>query len=158
LAFAFVYLTSLLGSAAGFASIARWLFIATATAHYVLFNLAAGHAAGAPFWMVPAAAYPAVAFTRAEQRQAALSYTLLVVVFVGTEVLTHRYGPLVLDPQRAAVAYYFQLIGSAVLLGWGLHYYKNATVKARTDLDLAKQRIADLLANMLPPSIATRLE
>ena len=156
-AFALVYSACLLLGAAGLATAARWVFLGAASTHYLFFNLAAGHAAGAPFWIVPFVAYPACAFARSERGQTALCYVLLAVLFTGTEIAAQRYGPLLLDLRHADVAYYFQLVATSVLLGGGLYYYKNATVEAQARLDAAKQRIAELVANMLPPSIAARL-
>src|SRR5215472_14398443 len=57
LVLALVYSACLVLGAAGQATSARWVFLGAASIHYLVFNVAAGHAAGAPFWIVPFVAY-----------------------------------------------------------------------------------------------------
>jgi hypothetical protein len=65
---------------------------------------------------------------------------------------------LIHDPRTLLRAYYFHLFFLSAVAGLSLHYYKNSTVRARAALDAAHVRIAELLDNMLPPSIVARLQ
>ena len=85
-------------------------------------------------------------------------YLVVLVVFVVSEIVSTTYGPLVIQPEAAGRAYYFNVLAVSASVGFGLFYYKNSSVTARDDLDAAHRQITDLLENMLPPSIATRLQ
>jgi class 3 adenylate cyclase len=161
------YAGCLVFSAAGLRNVARWTLLAVGCVQYVEFNLAAGHPGAASFWIVGLLAFPVAAFTRLERRKSLLVYAILAPIVVGTEVATMKLGPLVIRPEvqsrlipqmsGADVAYYFTLLAVSFVVGYGLHYYKNSSVTAREDLDHARLQIAELLENLLPPSIAARL-
>jgi class 3 adenylate cyclase len=102
--------------------------------------------------------YPVVVFTRGERRRVAAMYAALAVVFVATQLVAQTWGPLVHEPRVIRQAHFFHLFFLSAVVGFSLHYYKNSTVSARAALDAAHLRIAELLDEMLPPSIAARLQ
>jgi adenylate cyclase len=152
------YVGCLLISAAGFALASRWVFLATGAVQYVQFNLAFGHAGGATFWIAALFGYPVVAFTRLERREAFAVYAAGGALCVATEVALHSVEPVVRDPIAREQAYYFTVVAVAAVVGFGVYYYKNSSVAARADLSAANLRIAELLDNLLPPSIVKRIE
>jgi len=86
------------------------------------------------------------------------AYVVVLLVFAASEVASWKYGPLVIQPEAAARAYVFNVLTVSAVVGSGLYYFKNLSWRAREDLHIARQRVAELLENMLPPSIAARLE
>jgi class 3 adenylate cyclase len=158
LSLSLVYGMAMLCIAAGWIDLGRFALLIGACVHYIWINVALGRASGAPFWIVAMLGFPILTLARDERGKTILEYVILVVAFVVSQTLSNLYGPLILKPEATGVAFYIHLGQLTAVAGFGLYYYKNATVAAWVDLDAAREQIADLLGNMLPPSIATRLQ
>jgi len=158
LSLALVYGMALLCIAAGWIDLGRFTLLVGASVHYIWINVALGRASGAPFWIVALLGFPILTLTRLERGKTIAAYVLLIAAFVLSQTLSVLYGPLLMRPEAASVAFYIHLGQLSAIAGFGLYYYKTSTVAAWVDLDAARRQIADLLEDMLPASIATRLQ
>jgi class 3 adenylate cyclase len=153
------YLSALFLTGAGFHNAGRFAFLAVGGAHYCTLLVAIGAQAGVRMYMIAMVVYPSVGFARIEGRKATLAYVMIGVTFVTSELLANRFGPLLpLSPASVENGQHFILIGVCALVGFGMRYYQDLAFRARQQLDAANRRITELLANVLPPPIAARLE
>ncbi len=84
---------------------------------------------------------------------------IITASVVVSELLLHRFRPLVpLSPVQLTRANYFNLFMLTGAVGLGMRYYQNLALAARRQLAEANRRVAELLANVLPPLIALRLQ
>jgi adenylate cyclase len=153
------YLGTLFLDGCGLYDAARFGFLTIACVHWAMVSVALGPRSGIRFGVVALIIYPLTGFARSEGRKTAIAYLIIAVSVVAAEVLTRRFGPLVAFSEKMLERVdYFLLASLAALCGFGIRYHQRAAASARLRLDEANQRIADLLANVLPAPIAARLE
>jgi adenylate cyclase len=154
-----LYLCVLFLNGSGFPDAARTGFLVVACTHYILVNVALGLLSGNRFDLIALLLCPAFGTIQTERRLAAAGYAIIGISFVTSESLTRRFGPLItLSPAELERANYFVLFMLSGVVGFAVRYYKNLSMAARRQLDEANRRVAELLANVLPPLIALRLQ
>jgi class 3 adenylate cyclase len=153
------YLCVVFLNGSGFFDAARFTFIVVGFCHYALLSLVLGPQLGFRFYLAAFVLFPAMAFLRNERRERAAAWGIVCTCFVLSEVLAHRFGPLVpTTPAAVEVGNYFIALSLATVVGCAMRYYQNLSQDARRQLDDANRRIGELLANVLPPLIAARLQ
>lgn len=153
------YLGVVFLNGSGFFDAARFTFIVVGCCHYALLNLALGPQLGFRFYLAAFVLFPTMGFLRSERRKRAAAWGVVGVCFVLSEVLARRFGPLVpTSPGAVETGNYFIAFSLSAVVGCAIRYYQNLSQDARRQLDDANRRVAELLANVLPPLIAIRLQ
>jgi len=153
------YLCVLFLNGSGFRDAARFTFIGVGCSHYTLLNLALGPQLGFRFYLAGLVLIPTTAFLRSERRKSVAAWAIVGASFVLSEVLAQRFGPLVpTTPAGVEAGNYFIALSLSTVVGCAMRYYQNLSLDARHQLDDANRRVAELLANVLPPLIAIRLQ
>lgn len=153
------YLCVLLLNGSGFPDAARVSFVAVACCHYAILNVALGPPIGVRFYFAGLVLCPTTGFLRSERRKRAAAWGMVGVSALLSEVLAQRFGPLVpVSPAQLEAGNYFIMLALAAVVGFTMRYYHGLSLEARHQLDDANRRIAELLANVLPPLIAARLQ
>ncbi|MBI1815901.1 MAG: adenylate/guanylate cyclase domain-containing protein [Deltaproteobacteria bacterium] len=146
-------------NAGGFTIAGRFTGLAVACSYYCVLLVSLGPESGVRIGLVGFVVFAVLLFARVESRRALVAYLMITATFVGSEVLSRQFGPLVTQSvaarERASV---FILLNVCALVGYGMRYYQNSSFLARQELGEATRRIADLLSNVLPESIVARLE
>lgn len=153
------YLCVLFLNGSGFPDAARFGFLTVACTHCALLNLALGSQSGIRFSLIGLVSYPTIGFVAAEGRKILVGYAIIVASFLLSQLLTHRLGPLIpLSSAATEQSSYFLVVALATVVGFALRHYQKLSFSARRQLDEANRHIAELLANVLPPLIAVRLQ
>jgi class 3 adenylate cyclase len=153
-----LYVAVLALGAAGSPDGARWLLVVTAVVHFFTACVAFGSKSPFPFYAVLGVTFLVIGFARSEVRKAQVAAALGAACWLVTLVASAAIGPLTPLPDAAARnAFYVTLFTLMSAVGYGLYYFKNASLTARLELADANRRISELLAAMVPAPIALRL-
>jgi adenylate cyclase len=154
-----LYVCVLALNGAGFPLAGRVGFVAVACLHYSIASVVLGADSGNRVAIIALVLCPILGTLEEERGLVALGFATIAVSFVVSELLNHRIGPFVdWSPAQLQRANYFNLIVIAGTVALAARHYQNLSRAARHQLDAANRRIAELLANVLPPPIAARLQ
>jgi class 3 adenylate cyclase len=153
-----LYVAVLALGAAGSPDGARWLLVATAVVHFFTACVAFGSESPFAFYAVLGVTFLVIGFARSEIRKTRIAAAVAGACWLVTLAVSASIGPLTPLPDAAARnARYVTLFTLMLAVGYGLHYFKNASLTARLELADANRRISELLAAMVPAPIASRL-
>jgi class 3 adenylate cyclase len=144
---------------AGLTTAGRFTGLAVACSYYCVLFVTLGPDSAVRVGMIGFVVFSILLFARIERQKARVAYLMIAATFVAAELLGYRFGPLIVQSITARQrAEYFTIISVCALVGFAMRYYQNSSFLARQQLGEAHQRITELLGNVLPPPIVTRLE
>ena len=137
---------------------ARWLALFAIAAYWLATNVLLGRLSGVEYYFAALVAMPILIFGRTQLKHTCFAVALMVCLFP-IAIYLQSFTDLAVDmpESEATIVYYINVCFLAMVVFAPVHFYNNFAGSSYRELEVHKRKADDLVNNILPPHVATRM-